>query len=81
MDDKQSFEKELDSLAKQNADLISKYGNLHCLIDALAVKMHEAINHDRIMGYSEDHTDNLAIEYVEHMNEAIFDYVSKINER
>ena len=59
----------------------NKYGYLHCLLDTLAVKMHEAITHDRIMGYSEDHMNALAIEHVEHMNEVIFDYVSKINER
>ena len=80
MDDK-AFEEELDKLAKQNTDLINKYGYLHCLIDTLAVKMHEAINHDRIMGYSEDHLDALAIAHVNHMNEVIFDYFSKINER
>ena len=81
MDDNKSFEKELDKLTKQNADLINKYGYLNCLIDALAVKMHEAIAHDRIMGYSEDHLDALAIAHVNHMNEVIFGYFSKINER
>lgn len=74
MDNNKSFE-------EQNSDLINKYGYLHCLLDTLAVKMHEAITHDRIMGYSEDHMNALAIEHVEHMNEVIFDYVSKINER
>lgn len=71
----------MDKLAKQNSDLVSKYGYLHCLLDTLAVKMHEAITHDRIMGYPEDHMNALAIEHVEHMNEVIFDYASKINER
>ena len=80
MDDR-VFEEELVKLTKQNADLIGKYGYLHCLLDTLAIKMHEAITHDRIMGYSEDHMNALAIEHVNHMNEVIADYVRKINER
>jgi hypothetical protein len=80
MDDK-AFEEELDKLAKQKADLNNKYGYLHCLLDKLAVKMHEDIAHDRIMGYSEDHMDALAIKYVNHMTDVIADYFHMLNER
>ena len=80
MDDK-TFEEDLDKISRQNAYLINKYGYLHCMLDKLALKMHEDIAHDKIMGYSEDHMNALAIEHVNHMNEVIADYVRKINER
>lgn len=76
-----AFEEKMDELTKQKADLANKYGYLHCLLDKLALKMHEDISHDKIMGYSEDHMNALAIEHVNHMNKVIADYVRKINER
>lgn len=80
MDDNKAFEEELDKLAKRKSDLVNKYGYLHCLLDKLAIKMHEDIAHDRIMGYSEDHLDALAIKYVNHMTDVIADYFRELRE-